>query len=377
MSKWKLPLFKMYQDETDVESVSSVIKRGSFWAGGPEIGEYEQNLKGYLEQEYVLSFSSGTTALHALLHAYGVEGKEVIVPSFTFIATVNSIVIAGGVPVFADIEKESLGLDVQDVESKITNETRAILIVHYGGMPACNTMALKKLAEQKGILFIEDAAEAMGAEIDGQKVGSIGDGCIMSTCQNKIISTGEGGLATTKDPEIYQKLKFLRSHGRVDNIDYFTSVEDNDYSEVGSNFRMASMNAALGISQLKKIGEIIEGRRKLAIRMDAFFAQYPKVRVLKASAGDYAVYQLYSIILESEELRDELQKFLEEKAIMTKVYFNPVHLKTLYQKKYSQDISLENTDDISRRVLTLPFFPQMDDSEFNYLTQSIHGYFTV
>ena len=218
--EWKIPLFKIYWDKDDVKAVENAIKRGMSWAIGPEVTQFEQKLADYLKVKYCLTFNSGTSALHAALLAHGIgAGDEVIVPSFTFIATANAPLFVGAKPVFADIEEKTLGLDPADVEKKITPRTKAIIPIHYGGCP-CLIEELRDVARRHNLLLIEDAAEALGAGINGKKAGSIGDAGILSFCQTKTMTTGEGGAVTTGSPEIYEKLKLIRSHGRSESSDY-------------------------------------------------------------------------------------------------------------------------------------------------------------
>ena len=172
---WKIPLFKIYSDDDDLTRVSAVLRRNSNWAVGPEITEFEMLLTKSVGVKHALVMNSGTSALLAVLVAHGVEGGEVITPSFTFTSTVNTIVLAGAKPIFAEIETETYGLDYQDVLQKITTKTKAIIVVHYAGCPARDTLLLKKLCQEKNIALIEDAAEAQGASLYGRKVGEMGD----------------------------------------------------------------------------------------------------------------------------------------------------------------------------------------------------------
>ena len=229
----KIPLFKIYWDNDDVEAIEQVIKRGSSWACGSEIEEFEKAITDYIGAKYCVTFNSGTSALHAAMLAYGIgPGDEVVVPSFTFIATANAPLFVGAKPVFADVDEETLGLNPQDVKRKITPKTKAIIAVHYGGCP-CKIEELRKIADAHKIILIEDAAEAMGAKVSGKMVGTIGHSAILSFCQNKVITTGEGGAVITDDEETYEKLKLLeklkrvRSHGREEG-DYFALAKGLD-----------------------------------------------------------------------------------------------------------------------------------------------------
>jgi perosamine synthetase len=182
--KWKIPLFRSYWEEDDVESVTKVIRRGTHWAAGPEIEQLERGIADFVGSKYALSFNSGTSALHAdllvhnALHAdllvHNVTKGEVIVPSFTFIATANAVVLAGARPIFAEIEDQSYGLDPEDVKERITNKTKAIIPVHYGGGPCKEIRALREIADDHNLLLIEDAAESLGSKIDDEMVGTFG-----------------------------------------------------------------------------------------------------------------------------------------------------------------------------------------------------------
>ncbi|MBD3249385.1 aminotransferase class I/II-fold pyridoxal phosphate-dependent enzyme [Candidatus Woesearchaeota archaeon] len=374
---WKIPLFKTYSDEEDINAVTEVIKRGTFWAVGPEIEEFEKKLADYLGIKYALTFNSGTSALHTLLLAHDVKGKEVIVPSFTFIATSNAVILAGGIPVFAESESETFGLDADDVKKKITDKTKAIIPLHYGGFPSRDTKKLREIADENNLLLIEDAAESLGSSIDGKKVGTFGDSAMFSFCQNKVLATGEGGLIVTDSREIYEKAKLLRSHGRVEESeDYFSNTGDNDYIQVGYNFRMPTILAALGISQLAKTQKIIDLRRSHGHYLSKNFSEIEEITVPKELEGHYQVYQMYTIQLPDQETRDALQKHLSDAGIMSKVYFNPVHLKTIYKKRYAySEGDLPFTENMSKNVLNVPLYPEIKKENLDYMIKSIKEFF--
>lgn len=370
--EWKVPLFKTYSDKSDLLAIEKIITRGTYWADGPEIKEFENRISEYVGKKYALAFNSGTSALLTLLLSHNIKDKEVIIPSFTFIATANAVMLAGGKPVFADIEPETFALNPKDVETKINKNTVAIMPIHYGGFPGKYTTQLKELAENKGILFLEDAAQSLGAEINTKKVGSFGDS-IFSFCQNKLISTGEGGMMLTDSRTIYEKAKLLRSHGRVElQKDYFYNIKDNDYIEAGYNFRMPTVIAALGLSQLNKIDKLISRRRYLAKKYNLGLSSVKGLRLPVEIEKHRSVYQMYSVLLDNMDVRDKLQEHLSEKGIMSKVYFNPIHLKTLYIGKngYSEG-SLPKTEEIANRILNIPLYPSIKDSEITYLLDSI------
>jgi perosamine synthetase len=376
---WKIPLFKIYSDAQDIQEVATVISSGKAWAIGPHIEKFEQLIAKYVGMNYALVFNSGTSALHAVLLAYNIqEGDEIIVPSFTFIATANSPLFVKAKPVFAEIEERTLGLDPEDVERKITPQTKAIMPIHYAGCP-CSIADLQKIARKHNLLLIEDAAEAFGGKVNEHMAGSYGDASALSFCQNKIISTGEGGAVLTNSPDIYSKLKLIRSHGRQELSDYFSSIEDAEYVDIGYNFRMSDITAALGLTQLAKVDKIIDMRRSNANYLNRRLSGIHQITVPTAPEGYLHVYQAYTIRLkEHGHLRDKLRHFLAQRGIMSKVYFHPVHLTQFYRRNFGfKDGDLPVTEKIASEVLTLPMFPTLTESEMDYMVEQIEVFFAV
>ena len=374
---WKIPLFKIYWDQTDVEMVSQAIRRGMFWAIGPSVEAFEQMLSEYAGAKYALVFNSGTSALHAALLTYGIgPGDEVIVPSFTFIATANAPLFVGARPVFADIEEKTYGLDPDDVERRLTPNTKAIMPIHYGGSP-CLITEIKAVAERHNLLLIEDAAESLGAAVNGKKVGTYGDCAILSFCSNKVITTGEGGAVLTDSIDVYEKLKLVRSHGRVEASNYFSSNECADYVTLGYNFRMSDITAALGIAQLKKIDRIIEMRRKNVGSMSVKLSEIPEIELPHSPEGFFHVYQMYTVkIRDGQRKRDSLSTYLADKGIMTKVYFPAAHLTHHYRNGLGYNCRLPVTEKITQQVLTLPMYPYLTENEINHIVDSIAAFFS-
>src|SRR3989344_1650101 len=374
---WKIPLFKIYSDDDDLARVSTVLRRNSNWAVGPEINEFEMLLTKSVGVKHALVMNSGTSALLAVLVAHGVEGGEVITPSFTFTSTVNAIILAGAKPVFAEIETETYGLEYQDVLQKITAKTKAIIVVHYAGCPARDTLLLKKLCQEKNIALIEDAAEAQGASLYGRKVGEIGDSAIFSFCQNKIITTGEGGAVLTNLDNISKEVAYVRSHGRKEeNVNYFESTKSADYVSLGHNFRMPTMGAALGITQLYKIEKLISLRRKNAAFLCDGLKDVPEIKLPLPPEHFTHVYQLFTITLPSKKVRDELQDYLAKRGIMSKIYFSPIHLTTYYRNNLgTKEGDLPTTEKIAERVLSLPLHTLLTMAEMQEIISTIKSYF--
>ena len=376
--KWHIPLFKIYWDEQDMAKVSQAIRRGMHWATGPNVQEFERMLSDYVDTKYAVVFNSGTSALHAVLLACGIgKGDEVIVPSFTFIATANAPLFVGAKPVFAEIEDRTYGLDPEDVERKVTPKTKAIMPVHYGGSP-CLIKELKQIANKHNLLLIEDAAESLGASVDGKKVGSFGDAAIFSFCAPKVITTGEGGAVVTNSKGIYEALKLIRSHGRAETSDYFSTSEYLEYVTLGYNFRMSNITAALGIAQMEKIDKIIQMRREKAGYMTQRLSQIEDITLPNAPDNFLHLYQMYTIRVKGgKDKRDNLMKHLNRNGIMAKVYFDPVHLTQFYKERFGyRGGELLVTERISGQVLTLPMYPSLTKDEISYIVQAVAGFFS-
>ena len=374
----KIPLFKIYWDNDDIERVTSVIKKGAYWAIGPEIKEFENRVAEYVGVKYALAVNSGTSALHAILAAHNIgKGDEVIVPSFTFIATANATLFIGAKPVFADIEGETYGLDPEDVERKITPRTKAIMPIHYGGL-ACRIEELKQIADRHNLILIEDAAESLGATINGKKVGGISDSAILSFCAPKVITTGEGGMLLTNSREVYEKARLIYNHGRVETSDYFSSNEQMEYVTLGYNFRMSTMTAALGIAQIEKINKIIQMRRENAGYLTERLSQIGEINTPIEPDGFFHVYTKYTIRINGEEsVRDGLKKYLNQNGIGAKVYFDPVHLSLFYRREFGyKGDELPLTESISRQVITLPMYTTLTKGEMDYMADKIKEFFS-
>ena len=375
MANWKIPLYKIHNSQDDLDSVSSIVRRNMGWAIGPEIKKFEKELARYVGAKYCLTFNSGTSALHASLISISLRpNEEVLVPSFTFISTANSILMAGGIPHFVDIEKERLGLDPRQSELCISKNVKAIMPVHYAGFP-CKIDELREIADRKKIYLIEDAAESLGSKINKKKTGAFGDLSILSFAPNKIITTGEGGAVLTNSKKLFEKLKLIRSHGRLENSNYFSSSLKPKYVTLGYNWRMSTMVAALGISQLKRIDKIIGMRRKNAAFLSSKIKNISEITLPPELKNSTHVFQLYSIMLPNSRRRNQLMQFLAKKGIMTKIYFDPIHKTDFYKKVKFKQSNLQNTEEVSSRIISLPIYPDLNQKELQYIADSILKFF--
>ena len=376
MKDWIIPLYKIYSDDEDVKLISKVIKRGRDWAIGPEIDEFENDIKNYVGTDYCVALNSGTSALHATLLAYGLgNGDEIIVPSFSFISTANSVLFVNGKPKFADIEEETFGLNPDSISNVINSKTKAIIPMDYGGL-SCKISDISEVAKKNHLILIEDAAECLGSTVNGSKVGSQSDSAIFSFFGNKVLTTGEGGAVVTDSKKIYEKIKLIRSHGRQDSINYFKNPSKSQYLSLGYNWRMSSLTAALGISQLKKLDKIIKMRQKNAKQLISKLAKFKEISISDPPNGYEHIYQMFTIKLNSKKIRDSLHNFLKKKRIFSKVYFFPIHLTDFYKKNFPNSGKfLSNTEKLSNQLLTLPLYPNMTSEEKQYLIESISEFF--
>lgn len=368
----KVPLFRIYWDKDDTRQVTEAIESGMNWAIGDNITELENLTASYLGIGNCCTFNSGTSALHAALIAHGIgPNDEVIVPSFTFIATANAPLFVSARPVFADIEKVTFGLDPSDITEKISPKTKAIIPIHYGGCP-CNIRAISEIAEDHDLILIEDAAEAYGAKTNNKYVGTFGQSAILSYCQNKVISTGEGGAVITDSADLVGRMKLIRSHGRMEHVNYFSSSEAADYVCLGYNFRMSNITAALGISQTQKADYLIGKRREAAEYYRKNLGKIPEIVIPEEQRGDFNVYQLFSVRVPG---RDSLIRHLSGRGIMSKIYFPPVHLTRYYRDvlKYSADLPV--TMEVSNDILSIPIFPGITVNEMDYVVDGIRSFY--
>ncbi len=370
-NKWKIPLYKVNNDSDEIDAISKVIKKGMDWAIGPEIEQFEKKLAEYIGTKFCVVFNSGTSAGHAALLSYNLgKNDEIIVPSFSFIATANWPLMVNATPKFVDIEDMTLGIDPTKIEKSITKKTRAIIPVHYAGLP-CKIHEIKKIAQKHNLLLIEDAAESIGADINKKKVGTFGNLGIFSFAGNKILTSGEGGAVVTNSKKQYEKLKLIRSHGRKTTGNYFSNVNAPTYLELGFNWRMSTITAALALSQLNKIEKLIQSRRKNAYYYHENLKKLKEIKFHSEPENFKHVYQLFNIQLPSKKIRDNLMKFLAKKGIMSKVFFEPIHLTSHFRKYGLKQTNLSTTEKISGTILSLPMYPDLRKNEVKQITDSI------
>jgi len=365
-----IPIAKPYFTKADEDAVAKTIRSG--WVlQGPNVEKFEKLLASYTSTPYAVATSSATTAMHMGLIAAGIgTGDEVIVPSFSFIATANCVVHAGATPVFADIDPNTYNIDHTDVERKITKKTRAILVVHQVGL-AADMPKLTKIARTHKLLLFEDAACGLGSKIDGKHVGSWGTWAAFSFHPRKAITTAEGGMLVTRNKKIALTVQMLRAHGAnidVKKRDGSRKVLIESYPLVGYNFRMSDIHAALGLSQLINLESIFSSRQKLARRYNDAFRNLSRITPPFTPNGYYHTYQSYMIRVRTH--RNHLMQKLLDAGIATRRGIPCAHLEQPYRKLYPK-LGLPHSEKASAETLTIPIYHGMTQKEQNFVIDRI------
>jgi perosamine synthetase len=361
-----IPYGRQWVDEEDIAAVVEVLK--SDWlTTGPIVARFENALAKFVGAKYGVSFSSGTAALHAAMHAAGISpGDEVIVPAMTFVATANAVVFQGGTPVFVDVDPNMLLIDPAKVEEKINSRTKAVVAVDYAGQP-CNYDGLREIADRHGLALIADSCHALGAEYKGSKVGTLADLTAFSFHPVKSITTGEGGMVTTDDPNLARCMRIFRNHGITS--DHRQRQADNSWvyemDELGYNYRLTDLQCALGLSQLRKLPRWVARRQEIAQHYNAAFVSVPAIEPLRNRPDVSHAYHLYVVRLKFDQLqvdRSMIFRALRAEGIGANVHYIPVHLHSFYRKRFGTEPGLCPVAEAAyERIISLPLFPHMTD----------------
>jgi len=354
--------------EKELEYVTDCLKTNWISSKGKYVEEFEDRFAKYCGCNYGISTTSGTTALHLALASIGVkEGDEVIIPAFTIISTAFAIVYCGAKPVLVDAEPETWNIDVNKIEEKITDKTKAIMPVHIYGHP-CDMDPIMKIAKEHDLYVVEDAAEAHGAEYKGKKAGGIGHLGCFSFYANKIITMGEGGIVVTNDEEIAERAKSLKD------LCFPKSKRIYLHSDVGFNYRLTNIQAAIGLAQLERIDELAEMRRRNAYLYNEYLKDVEGIK--RPSEKEWAknVYWMYSIIIGDEfgMSRDDLMKKLEEKGVETRPFFIPMHEQPVFQKMgLFKGERYPVAEELARKGMYLPSSSGLREEEIRYICEVI------
>jgi perosamine synthetase len=368
-----IPVAKPYITEEEAMAAHDTILTG--WVTqGPRVAEFEEQFARYVGARYAVAVSNCTTALHLAMIVAGMgPGDEVICPSMSYIATANAIKYVGAVPVFAEIIPATYNLDAADVEKRITSRTKAILVVHQIGIPA-DLHAFLAIAKKYNVKIIEDAACAAGSSYQGSKIGSHSDLVCFSFHPRKVISTGDGGMITTGNQQYAERLKRLRQHGMSvnDRVRHeSTKVIFEDHVEIGYNYRMTDIQAAVGLKQLQKLDWIVSERRKIAQQYLSGLADLDCITMVGEGDGDYLNYQSFSVYLKPEagvKRNDLIQRMLDA-GISTRRGVMTIHREIAY-KAESASVSLPTSEDTSDNSIILPLFVPMTESDVQYVIRT-------
>ncbi|MBA2591457.1 MAG: DegT/DnrJ/EryC1/StrS family aminotransferase [Gammaproteobacteria bacterium] len=344
-------------DETDVEAVAEVLRSGRL-ALGPRAEEFEHRIAEYAGVQHAVAVSSGTAALHLILRGLGIgPGDEVLVPSFTFAASVNAILYVGASPVFADIEPEQYILDPEDTARRVTGRTRAIMAVDVFGHPV-EWDALSASAERHGLELIDDSCEALGAEYRGRRIGGFGAAAAFAFYPNKQMTTGEGGVIVTRDGRLAGLARSLRNQGRAEGSTWL------EHLLLGYNYRMDELSAALGISQLKRIEDFLGRRERVAARYSALLRAFDWLDIPVVRPHVRMSWFVYVVRLAEGVDRDRVVLAMEAQGVPARAYFPPMHLQPYVRERLGTGPGmLPVTEALARRTLALPFHNHLSDEE--------------
>jgi UDP-4-amino-4,6-dideoxy-N-acetyl-beta-L-altrosamine transaminase len=370
-------------DENDIRAVVKVLRSG-WLTQGPAIRDFENALCRYTGARYAVCVANGTAALHLACLAAGIrQGDEVITSAITFAASANCALYCGAIPVFADILPQTINIDPLEIVKKINRRTKAVIPVHFAGHP-CQMDKISKIAKRNKLIVIEDAAHALGAEYKGEKIGSCrySDMAIFSFHPVKSIATGEGGAVLTNNKAYYDRLLMLRTHGITkENLVY--AAQGGWYyemQELGFNYRITDIQAALGVSQMKKIDKFISNRREIAAIYDRAFSNNPAFDIPFEKKGVRSAYHLYPIRLKGEfkNMRKEVFENLRAKGLGVQVHYIPVYLQPYYRKSlYYKPGLCPNAEDYSSCCISIPLYPAMTDSQIKQVIKTLKEVFHV
>ena len=359
-----IPLADIHFAERDVEAVGAVLRSG--WLSmGDMTQRFESQFAEFTGARHAIAVTNGTAALHLACGALGLgEGDEVLCPSLSFVATSNAILYCGATPVFCEIGGDGdLTLDPEDLIARITPKTKAIIAMHYGGYP-CDMPVIAQLAKDYGLMLIEDAAHAPGASLAGKHCGTWGDMGCFSFFANKNMTTGEGGMITTNSDELAEKLKLMRSHGMTTlTLDRHRGrAYSYDVVELGYNYRLDEMRAALGLVQLEQLADWNNSRRRLVQFYRSLLEEVPDAVVPFADFNTaQASCHIMPVVLDAGIDRHDVMRKMRGDGIQTSIHYPAIHTFSYYRDKYPTDLPL--TEDIASRQLTLPLYPTMTEDQ--------------
>ncbi|KRQ87435.1 putative pyridoxal phosphate-dependent aminotransferase EpsN [Caloramator mitchellensis] len=362
----KVQLAKPDITQREIDAVVEVMKSGIL-SIGPKIEEFERKIADYTGVKYAVAVNSGTSALNLIVKALGIgNGDEVITTPYSFVASVNCFIMEGAKPVFVDIDPKTFNMNIEEIESKITPKTKAILAVDVFGQPI-NMKRLREIADKHNLYLIEDSCEALGSVYDGVRAGSLADAAAFAFYPNKQITTGEGGIIVTNNQKVAEIAQSLRSQGRA--ITGFWL----HHERLGYNYRMSEINAVLGSVQMDRLDEIIQKRLKVAKRYDEILSKIDGVEVPYIDPKvDVMSYFVYVVQLARDIDRDKVMEYLKQNGIGCRPYFTPIHVQPYMVEMFGyKEEDYPITADAGRRCVALPFYNDLSDEEANYVAEKL------
>lgn len=365
-----IPAAKIWFPEEDrkqiLQHIDEILKSGRLTLGnyGREI---EEKIATYIGTKYAIAVNSGTSALEIILRCLDVEGHSVIVPTNTFFATPAAVIHAGGRVIFADIT-ESLCIHPESVKENIKKDTKGIIVVHIGGAVAPEIGEIKEICKKHNLFLIEDAAHAHGSTLNGKKAGTFGDAAAFSFYPTKVITSAEGGMIITNSEDIYKRALVFRDQGKA-------GFYGNVHTEMGYNWRMSEIHAAIGLSQLARLDEFIEARRRIAKIYDEELGEIGGIKPLKILSNGSSNYYKYVALLDKGIDRVAFKKELKERhnvSLSGEVYELPCHLQPIFKKLYGfKGGEFPKAEDLCERHICLPIFPTMTGEEAKYVVEAL------
>jgi len=365
MAKSRIPVYRPDLSGNELKYVTECINSSWISSKGQFVSRFEEQFAKYCGLKYAASVSNGTVALHTALAALNIgPGDEVIVPTLTYIASVNAIKYTGAVPVFVDSLTDTWQMDPVDVKRKITPKTKVIMVVHLYGQPT-DMDPIMKLANKNKIKVIEDCAEALGSKYKSKHVGQFGDIACFSFFGNKTITTGEGGMVATNSKQLIDKVRRIKGQGLAEGREYWHDI-------LGYNYRMTNICAAIGLAQLERINYLMESKRKIANKYQQLFANSP-ITFHKEIGDVVHSFWMCSILVPASKFRDPLRKRLSDNGIETRPLFWPVHQMPVYATGEEFPVA----QDLSSRGLNLPSWPGLSDGNIELIASLINSFVTA
>ena len=377
--QWQVPLFDVDLGDEELAGITEVL-RSKWLTMGEKTGEFERRFAAFVGVPHALAMNSATAALHVALAALDIgPGDDVVVPTLTFVATANAVRYCGARPVFADIASmDCWNIDATTIEAALTPATRAVVVVHYAGFP-CDMPAIMALARARGLAVVEDVAHAPGALLDGKAMGAWGDAGCFSFFSNKNMTTAEGGMLTTPRQDIADRARKLRSHGMTTlTLDRHKGhAFDYDVVELGYNYRMSELNAALGLAQL---GRLESGNRRRAELVGAYRERLARISGLSVpfttSIGTSS-HHLMPVLLPEGTDRHDVMAHMKEQGIQTSIHYRPIDTFTAYVAAgLGPSTAVPRSHAVGSRVLTLPLYPSMSMAQLDHVCSALAGALT-